>query len=60
MKANTDWRLQLINGFKIISLQGKFIRINFDVTGFIVGANVETCILDDLYKPNTDQSHILN
>ncbi len=49
-----------MNGFKIISLQGKFIRINFDVTGFIVGANVETCILDDLYKPNTDQSHILN
>lgn len=28
------------------SLQGKFIRINFDVTGYIVGANIETCILD--------------
>lgn len=27
------------------SLQGKFIRINFDVTGYIVGANIETCIL---------------
>lgn len=26
-------------------LQGKFIRINFDVTGYIVGANIETCIL---------------
>lgn len=30
---------------KIFSLQGKFIRINFDVTGYIVGANIETCIL---------------
>lgn len=27
------------------SWQGKFIRINFDVTGYIVGANIETCIL---------------
>lgn len=27
------------------SLQGKFIRVNFDVTGYIVGANIETCIL---------------
>lgn len=26
-------------------LQGKFIRINFDVAGYIVGANIETCIL---------------
>lgn len=25
--------------------QGKFIRINFDVNGYIVGANIETCIL---------------
>ncbi|MEQ2247512.1 Myosin-10, partial [Ilyodon furcidens] len=25
---------------------GKFIRINFDVTGYIVGANIETCILN--------------
>lgn len=32
--------------FLVISLfQGKFIRINFDVTGYIVGANIETCIL---------------
>lgn len=29
----------------LFSLQGKFIRINFDVTGYIVGANIETCIL---------------
>ena len=28
-----------------VHLQGKFIRINFDVTGYIVGANIETCIL---------------
>uniref|UniRef100_A0A3Q3X794 Uncharacterized protein n=1 Tax=Mola mola TaxID=94237 RepID=A0A3Q3X794_MOLML len=24
---------------------GKFIRVNFDVAGYIVGANIETCIL---------------
>lgn len=29
----------------IVVSQGKFIRINFDVTGYIVGANIETCIL---------------
>lgn len=29
----------------LLSSQGKFIRINFDVTGYIVGANIETCIL---------------
>lgn len=28
-----------------VSPQGKFIRINFDVNGYIVGANIETCIL---------------
>uniref|UniRef100_A0A3B3RZF7 Myosin, heavy chain 9a, non-muscle n=1 Tax=Paramormyrops kingsleyae TaxID=1676925 RepID=A0A3B3RZF7_9TELE len=27
---------------------GKFIRINFDVNGYIVGANIETCILRNL------------
>uniref|UniRef100_G1PH69 Myosin motor domain-containing protein n=1 Tax=Myotis lucifugus TaxID=59463 RepID=G1PH69_MYOLU len=27
---------------------GKFIRINFDVAGYIVGANIETCILPGL------------
>ncbi|XP_030879205.1 myosin-10-like [Leptonychotes weddellii] len=32
-----------IAGFEIF--EGKFIRINFDVTGYIVGANIETCIL---------------
>lgn len=25
--------------------QGKFIKLNFDVTGYIVGANIDTCIL---------------
>lgn len=29
----------------LLSFQGKFIRINFDVAGYIVGANIETCIL---------------
>jgi len=28
--------------------QGKFIRINFDVSGYIAGANIDTCILDDV------------
>lgn len=36
--------------------QGKFIRINFDVAGYIVGANIETCILplqsDSVSSPN--------
>jgi len=26
-------------------LQGKFIRINFDASGYIAGANIESCIL---------------
>lgn len=29
----------------LIALQGKFIRINFDSSGYISGANIETCIL---------------
>ena len=28
------------------SLQGKFIRINFDASGFIAGANIETYLLE--------------
>jgi len=30
-------------------LQGKFIRINFDISGYIAGANIETCILDFMF-----------
>lgn len=30
--------------------QGKFIRINFDASGYIAGANIETCILSVLWK----------
>ena len=30
---------------KCLLLQGKFIRINFDISGYIAGANIETCIL---------------
>lgn len=29
----------------ILHFQGKFIRINFDMSGYICGANIETCIL---------------
>lgn len=34
-----------------LSSQGKFIRINFDVAGYIVGANIETCILPQPLGP---------
>ncbi|PNJ27006.1 hypothetical protein CR201_G0038673, partial [Pongo abelii] len=33
-------------GKKDTSITGKFIRINFDVTGYIVGANIETYLLE--------------
>lgn len=35
--------------FVTIFLQGKFIRINFDASGFISGANIESCILVECY-----------
>lgn len=35
----------LLHRLFVYFLQGKFIRINFDVAGYIVGANIETCIL---------------
>jgi len=28
-----------------VLFQGKFIRINFDASGYIAGANIESCIL---------------
>jgi len=30
---------------KLCYFQGKFIRINFDASGYIAGANIESCIL---------------
>ena len=30
----------------LLSLQGKFIRINFDASGYIAGANIETYLLE--------------
>ncbi|KAI3360057.1 hypothetical protein L3Q82_013864, partial [Scortum barcoo] len=29
---------------------GKFIKLNFDVTGYIVGANIDTCILFEIKR----------
>lgn len=34
-----------INDAVDVRPQGKFIKLNFDVTGYIVGANIDTCIL---------------
>ncbi|CDQ58284.1 unnamed protein product [Oncorhynchus mykiss] len=41
---------------------GKFIRINFDVNGYIVGANIETCILHTMrhYRhPGSNPGYLL-
>lgn len=40
-----DFILDCASSLSVYFLQGKFIRINFDVAGYIVGANIETCIL---------------
>lgn len=39
------WPTLFLNHISFLFPQGKFIRINFDVNGYIVGANIETCIL---------------
>lgn len=41
MSVTYAWKFTIL----LLLLQGKFIRINFDVAGYIVGANIETCIL---------------
>lgn len=38
-------RTLYINLILFLFFQGKFIRINFDASGYIAGANIETCIL---------------
>lgn len=45
----------------VLILQGKFIRINFDVNGYIVGANIETCILPfKTFLPKDETPHVLH
>lgn len=51
---SSPWWLYWWNVF--LGPQGKFIRINFDVAGYIVGANIETCIL--LHRFNTSETFV--
>lgn len=45
---------------QLFLLQGKFIRINFDVAGYIVGANIETCILLHIFKVFQRSIHVVS
>lgn len=44
----------------IFLFQGKFIRINFDTSGFISGANIESCILSGFYVSLNPDSRALS